>query len=154
MCKAMTIIGVTMLIVSLAIPAWGSMATKKECIAKCHEAAELIRKNGIDTGIKAIGDKKGPFVWKDTYVFLMNMEGKMLAHPMKPALTKKDSLLKTPDATGRLFFEAFIKVAGNPGTGWVDYMWPKPGKEEPSAKSSYIYRIPGTPYFVGAGIYK
>ena len=30
----------------------------------------------------------------------------------------------------------------------------EPGQEAPAAKSSYIYRVEGTPYFVGAGIYK
>jgi len=33
-------------------------------------------------------------------------------------------------------------------------VWPKPGKEKPEAKSTYIYRVPDTQYFVGAGIYK
>lgn len=134
--------------------AWAEKATKEECIAKCQNAAQYIKKNGIGSGIKTIGDKEGPFVWKDTYVFLMDMEGKMLAHPIKPQLTQKGPLLESADSTGKLHFAEFVKVADNPGTGWVDYMWAKPGMQKPVPKSSYIYRVSGTEYFVGAGIYK
>ena len=150
----MMIASVITITMCITTPAWASKATKEECILQCQKAAQLIKQNGVEDGIQTIGNKKGPFVWKDTYVFLMNMEGQMLAHPMNPSLTRKGSLLKTPDAAGNLFFDDFIKVANNPGTGWVDYMWPKPGEEQPTPKTSYIYRVAGTPYFVGAGIYK
>ena len=152
--KVITAMCIGIIVLGLVSPAWAAKATKEECITKCQEAAQLIKENGIDEGVKVIGDKKGPFVWKDTYVFLMNMDGEMLAHPIKPQLTKKGPLVESPDAAGRFFFAEFIKVADNPGTGWVDYMWPKPGMDKPAPKSSYICRVPGTPYFVGAGIYK
>jgi signal transduction histidine kinase len=133
---------------------WAEGATKEEVVAKCEAAAELIRTNGLDAATQAIGDRQGAFVWKDTYVFLMDLDGKMLAHPIKPELTQRDNLLQVNDTAGKPLFVEFIQVAGNRGKGWVDYMWPKPGEDKPVAKSSYIYRVAGTPYFVGAGIYK
>lgn len=134
--------------------AWAESATKDEVVAKCEDAAKMIQEKGIDAASQAIGDKSGPFVWKDTYVFLMDLDGKMLAHPIKPQLTEKDNLLQVADTDGKPLFVEFVEVAGGKGQGWVDYMWPKPGQEQPAAKSSYIYRVQGTPYFVGAGIYK
>ncbi len=134
--------------------AWAGQATKQEVVAKCEAAAELIQKKGLAAATQAISDKEGPFVWKDTYVFLMDLDGKMLAHPIKPELTQRDDLLQVNDTAGKPLFMEFIQVAGNRGKGWVDYMWPKPGEDNPVAKSSYIYRVAGTPYFVGAGIYK
>ncbi|MFY9704974.1 MAG: hypothetical protein WAJ95_03585, partial [Desulfobacterales bacterium] len=68
-------------------------ATKEECVIKCHEAAALVNTKGLEEAIKQIGNPKGPFVWKDSYVFLMNMDGKMLAHPFQPELTKQPHLL-------------------------------------------------------------
>lgn len=141
------------LVTCLAGMAWAEEATKDEVVAKCEDAAKLIQDQGIDAGIKAIGDKSGPFVWKDTYVFLMDLDGKMLAHPIKPALTERDNLLDVKDTDGKPLFVEFVDVAGKQGSGWVDYMWPKPGEEKPSLKSSYLLRVEGTPYFVGAGIY-
>jgi cytochrome c len=134
--------------------AWADKATPDEVVAKCQAAAKLIQDKGIDAGVKSIGDKNGPFVWKDTYVFLMNMDGKMLAHPIKPALTEKETLVNVKDTAGKPLFLEFIELANNKGRGWVDYMWPKPGQDDPVAKSSYIYRVPGTQYIVGAGIYQ
>jgi hypothetical protein len=128
-------------------------ATKEECVIKCHEAAALINSKGVATAIKEISDPKGPFVWKDTYVFLMDLEGKMLAHPMQPELTKLKNCLLITDPTGKAIFVSFVNTAINDGQGWVEYMWPKPGKKSPSKKISYIYRVPGKDLLVGAGIY-
>ena len=149
-----TIFTIFLITTCFAALAWAESATKDEVIAKCEEAAKLIQEKGIDTASQAIGDKSGSFVWKDTYVFLMDLDGKMIAHPIKPELTQNDNLLQVADTDGKPLFVEFVKVAGSDGKGWVDYMWPKPGQDAPAAKSSYIYRVAGTPYFVGAGIYK
>jgi cytochrome c len=149
-----TIFIIFTLTICFAALAWAGSATKDEVIAKCEAAAKLIQEKGVDAASQAIGDKSGPFVWKDTYVFLMDLDGKIIAHPIKPELTKNDNLLQVADTDGKPLFVEFVKVAGSQGQGWVDYMWPKPGQDQPAAKSSYIYRIPNTPYFVGAGIYK
>src|SRR5271166_6430096 len=78
-----------------------------------------------------------------------------LAHPIKPDLIGKN-LLETPDKgpDKKLFFKEFVALAKSKGEGWVDYMWPKPGKDAPSKKLSYIYRVPGKDVFVGAGVYE
>ncbi|MGC8604422.1 MAG: cache domain-containing protein [Desulfomonilaceae bacterium] len=128
-------------------------ATKEECVIKCHEAAALINSKGLDEAIKEIGDPKGPFVWKDSYVFLMNLDGKMLAHPMQPELTKLPHCLLITDPTDKALFVSFVNLAKTVGHGWVEYMWPRPGHKSPSKKITYIYRVPGTDLFVGAGIY-
>ncbi len=140
----------------VANTAFAESATKEECIATCKMAAEMLVKDKA-AGIAEIGNKTGKFVWKDTYVFLMDMDGKMLAHPIKPALTEKGSLLAVPDKNAehpKMLFAEFVQVAKDSGEGWVDYMWPKPGEEAPSKKDTYIYRVPGTDMFVGAGIYQ
>ena len=128
-------------------------ATKEECVIKCHEAAALINSKGLDEAIKEISDPKGPFVWKDSYVFLMNMDGKMLAHPMQPELTKLPHCLLITDPTDKALFVSFVNLAKTVGHGWVEYMWPRPGKKSPSKKITYIYRVPGKDLFVGAGVY-
>lgn len=128
-------------------------ATKEECVIKCHEAAALIISKGLEEGIKQISDPKGPFIWKDSYVFLMDLNGKMLAHPMQPELTKLDNCLLITDPTDKPLFVHFVNLARKLGSGWVDYMWPKPGSKTPAKKITYIYRVPNMDVFVGAGIY-
>jgi hypothetical protein len=153
--KAGSVMIVLAMVFCIAAQSWAAEgATRDEVMAKCMEAAKMIQEKGIDSAKLAIGDKKGPFVWKDTYVFLMDMDAKMIAHPIKPELTEKGSLVNVKDTAGKPLFLEFVELANSKGKGWVDYMWPKPSQEKPAPKSSYIYRVPGTQYLVGAGIYK
>lgn len=128
-------------------------ATKDEVTAKTKESAALVTEKGADAAKAEINKKDGQFVWKDTYVFMMDTDGVMLAHPVKPSLIGKN-LLEVKDSKGKLFFQEFIDVAKKDGEGWVDYMWPKPGEKEDSEKTSYILLVPDTNVIVGAGIYK
>ncbi len=131
----------------------GDTATKNECVVKCHEAAALINSKGVEAAIKIINDSTGPFVWKDSYVFLMNLDGRMLAHPIQPELMLHKHVLLMTDPLDKALFVHFVNLAKKVGQGWVEYMWPKPGKTSPSKKISYIYRVPNQDLFVGAGVY-
>ena len=58
------------------------------------------------------------------------------------------------DSTGKPIGQLFIKTALN-GSGWVEYMWPKPGEKTPSLKITYIKRAQyqNQTYLVGSGVY-
>ena len=131
-------------------------ATVAECIEKSRLAAEMLLRDK-DAALAEISKKDGKFVWKDSYVFVMDLKGKMLAHPMMPGLMTMKSLLSTPDKNiqePKMLFVEFVVMAGTEGEGWVEYMWPKPGSTEASLKETYIHRVPGTTMFTGAGIYR
>lgn len=132
----------------------GEQATKEEVIAKCKEAVKLAQDQGLDAAIQQVNDKSGPFVWKDTYVFIVDMDNvSVLAHPIKPKLIGK-KLAALKDVNGKMFFTEFVNVAKADGEGWVDYMWPKPGEKKPSPKSTYVFRVPGQSAAMCAGIYQ
>lgn len=132
----------------------GENATKEECMAKCKQAAQLVKEQGLDIALQKLNDRNGEFVWKDTYVFAMDIdEVTLIAHPIKPKLIGK-KLAGMKDINGKMFFVEFTKVAKSPGAGWVSYMWPKLGEKKPSPKISYIYRVPGEQVAMGAGIYE
>jgi signal transduction histidine kinase len=134
----------------------GQKSTVAECIEQSKLAAEMILQDK-DAALAEISKKDGKFVWKDSYVFVMDLKGKMLAHPMMPGLMTMKSLLSTPDKNPtepKMLFVEFVVMAGTVGEGWVDYMWPQPGSTEPSLKETYVYRIPGTTMFTAAGIYR
>lgn len=151
---AMTVL-VLILGLILAAGALADNATKDECIAKCKEAAQMVADKGLDEAIKAINDKKGTFVWKDTYVFMMDLDGKMLAHPMSPALIGQNVLdRKDKGEPGKLLFKEFVELAKGSGEGWSGYMWANPGDAAPRKKISFIYRVPGKDLLVGAGIWE
>ncbi|MBI9074950.1 MAG: cache domain-containing protein [Desulfatibacillum sp.] len=138
----------------LAVPVYAEeQATRQECMEKCRQAADLMVNEGVDEALKIIGDKNGPFVWKDTYVFCLDLERQCnAAHPVSPALVGKN-LMTAKDVNGKMFFAEFISVAFNKGEGWVSYMWPKPGEQTASSKVAYVLKVPNQPYAVLAGIY-
>ena len=142
----------------LAASALAAGATKDECIAKTKEAAQMVADKGLDAATAEINKKDGKFVWKDSYVFLMDLDGKMLAHPMSPALIGKNLLDMKDKAVapekGKYLFKEFVEVAKGKGAGWVEYTWANPGDPKPRPKLTYIYRVPGKDLFVGAGIWK
>ncbi len=139
----------------IAGSAFAQGATKDECVAKSKEAAAMINEKGIGAAVEEINKKDGKFVWKDTYVFLMDLDGKMLAHPMSPALIGKNVIdMKDKGTPGKFLFKEFVEVAKGKGEGWVDYMWTNPGDPMPRKKVTYIYKVPGKDLFTGAGVYE
>ncbi len=129
-------------------------ATKEECMAKCKQAADMAEAKGLEATLAAIMDKNGPFVWKDTYVFCIDIDKKAnIAHPIKPKLIGKN-LMHVKDVNKKLFFAEFVNTAKGQGSGWVDYMWPKPGEKKPSPKATYVYKVPGKSVLMAAGIYE
>src|SRR5512139_181149 len=142
----------------LAASALAAGATKDECIAKTKEAAKMVADKGLDAAIAEINKKDGKFVWKDSYVFMMDLDGKMLAHPLSPALVGKNLLdmkdKAVPAEKGKFLFKEFIEVAKGKGSGWVEYMWTNPGDPKPRKKVTFTYRVPGQNVYVGAGVYE
>ena len=127
-------------------------ATAPEIVRNVQAAANTLAKSGA-AGLADFGRKPSPWVWKDTYIFVLDCtKGVMAAHPMKPELVGKD-VLTMKDTKGTLFFGKLCEVAKSPSGGWVEYWWPKPGESDGSRKVSYAVAASGTAYVVGAGIY-
>lgn len=136
-------------------PAAAESATKEECVEMSKAAAQMLLENK-EAGIAEIAKKDGKFVWKDTYVFLMDIKGNMLAHPIIPQLTEKGSLFRVSDKNKtepKYIFVEFVNMAEEKGEGWIDYKWPRIGERDPSDKHTFIMRVGNTDMIVGAGVY-
>lgn len=149
-----TITGILTLCVLWLATVSAMAGTRDDCITRCKEAGAFVQSEGIEAAVKEFSNKNGRFVWNDgvSYVFLMNMKARMLAHPHKPELTKPATLIDATDIDGKPFFVDFVNAARK-GQGWTKYSWPVPGMEINKPKYTFIYRIPDTDYFVGAGFY-
>ncbi len=137
-------------------------ATKDECVTKCKEAAQLITEKGLEAALQELNKKDGKFVWKDTYVFVLDFTGVHITHPLRPETVGKN-VLEWKDSNGKFVVKEFIEVAKTKGEGWTEYMYPKPEelakpipfKEKiPSKKLSYVYRVPGKDLLVVAGVFE
>ncbi len=127
-------------------------ATPEEVVDKAKQATEHLAQEG-EAGLEAFRSKDSEYVWKDSYVVVQDCEeGTVVAHPISPELEGRDlSTLK--DESGKAFAQELCEQAQRPQGGWVEYMWPKPGEQEPSRKIAYALSVEGTPYVVVSGVY-
>ncbi len=86
------------------------------------------------------------------YFWINDLIPKMIVHPFKPELDGKDiSGIKDPN--GKALFIEFVKTCKEKGEGFVDYMWPKPGKEAPVSKVSFVKVFEPWGWIIGTGVY-
>jgi methyl-accepting chemotaxis protein len=90
----------------------------------------------------------------DTYLFVYDLKSNVLLNPAFPA-REGTQVTGQKDANGKLFHDAIIQTAETNGSGWVDYMFPKPGQTQPSQKWAYVkaVKIDGVPGLVASGFY-
>ncbi len=121
----------------------------KELVEK---AVQFFAEKGKDYALKVVGAANGP-LRKDggLYVFAFTLDGTGLAHPYNPKLLGPQWNLR--DINGKYIIQDFVAVAKDPGSGWTEYYWNKPGETKPVAKKTYIMRVPGEEIFVGCGYY-
>lgn len=86
------------------------------------------------------------------YFWINDYRPFMVMHPMKPELDGKD-LRDYKDPYGFKLFVAFADVVKAKGEGLVHYQWPKPGKDRPQPKFSYVKGFTPWHWIVGTGIY-
>lgn len=86
------------------------------------------------------------------YFWIQNTDGNMVMHPFKPELDGKN-LMNMVDKSGKAFFKEMDEVATRKGDGFVSYMWPKPGKDRPVPKISYVKLYKPWSWIIGSGIY-
>lgn len=86
------------------------------------------------------------------YFWINDMQPVMVMHPIKPELNGKE-LSGFKDPSGKKIFIAFVDEVKKNGSGFVDYLWAKPGFDEPVAKISYVKGFKPWGWVIGSGIY-
>ncbi|MCX6284000.1 MAG: cache domain-containing protein [Bacteroidetes bacterium] len=126
---------------------------KEFAVDAVNDAMSLIRTMGKDA-FRILRDTSSEFVYKDTYVFVLDSLCNTLVNPADPSLEGKNQK-EMKDASGKFFIQDIVKVATENGQGWVDYLWPKPGTTKAIRKSSYVKKmiVRGEILIVGTGVY-
>lgn len=118
-----------------------------------NRAAMLVQEKGKDA-FEQLRDKKGPFVFMDTYVFVDNPEGVELVNGAQPGIEGKN-LINEKDVNGKFFQREIIEAATKKNGAWVDYFWYKPGQNEPAHKQTFVKKVQhgNESFVIGAGFY-
>jgi signal transduction histidine kinase len=104
-----------------------------------NDAAGLMEKEGKNA-FAIFHDETGRFRAKDSYIFVLNLDGVELVNPAFPNLEGRN-LLNMKDSQNKELVKEMLKVANTKGSGWVNYMWPKPGESVPTQKSTYVVKV-------------
>lgn len=126
--------------------------TAEEASALVKKAAAYLKANGREKAFAAFNDTKGPFVDRDLYIFVYDMQGNNMAIGNgNAARMVGKNMLDMRDANGKYIIRSFIEVLNTKGKGWVDYQWPNPVTKNVEPKSSYVEKVDDL--IVGAGIF-
>jgi methyl-accepting chemotaxis protein len=88
----------------------------------------------------------------EEYFWINDMRPAMLMHPFAKKLIGQE-LADLSDANGVKIFQIMLDAVRSQGSGFVSYMWPKPGAEEAQPKISYVTGFAPWGWVIGSGLY-
>ena len=122
-----------------------------DAIAMVEKGLAYMQKNGKDALAQEINNKNPEFINGSIYLYLRNLDGTVIAHPVNSKLVGKN-LIDLPDADGKYFRKDILALAKSKGKGWVDYRYNNPVSKQIENKSTYVFR--SNDVILEAGIYK
>jgi len=138
------------LVVSFAY-AQVQFGTAEEAKTLMEKAVTYLKANGKDKAFEAFNNKKGDFVNKDLYIFVLDLNGKILSHGANEKLIGRD-MMATKDKNGQLFIKKMVDLANAKGKGEVEYYWDNPVTKQVALKVSILEKVGDV--IVACGYYK
>jgi hypothetical protein len=148
--KTMTVLVVTLVAVAFMMGLAFAQVTQEDAKAWVGKAKEFYTSQGKDKALAEFSNPKGQFSKGEQYIYVLDSEGKMLAHPNASLVGKDFTTVK--DADGKFFAVDMVKGAKEKGSGWVDYKWENPTTKKVDPKTVYYEKVDGV--IIGSGAYK
>ncbi len=125
----------------------------KRIEAMVNRAAALVETKGT-AAFSEFRKRDSEWWFGNTYLFVYDKDMNVLLNPAFPN-REGTNVHGGKDVNGKLFHDEFMKVIHSTGSGWVDYLFPKPGQTQASRKWSYVkaVKIDGATGLIGAGFY-
>ena len=102
-----------------------------------EKAVAYYQANGKEKSLKEFSTPGNQFVKGELYVFVYDMTGTIVAHPINQKLVGMN-VLETPDVDGKFFRKEIIELAKKSGTGWVDYKYKNAKSGKIEQKTTYL----------------
>jgi signal transduction histidine kinase len=125
--------------------------TRADIKAYVEAAANYVAKHGPSCEEFAEKD------WRagDYYIFVLGPDDRAICHPSASLIGKP--IEEIIDKNGKHAGEMIAAAGKKKGGGWVEYVWPRPGTDNPVAKSTFATHVKapdGKTYIVGSGGYE
>jgi cytochrome c len=134
------VVAVALVAVLLLASLTYAAATKDEAKAWVKKAVEYYKTNGKEKALAEFVNPKGQFVKGDSYIYVFDLNAKLLAHPHLSVMVGQD-FTKIKDPDGKPFPLDIIKEAKEKGSGWVDYRWENPVTKKVEPKTVYFEKV-------------
>jgi signal transduction histidine kinase len=125
--------------------------TAPEAEAMVKKAVAHIKSVGAEKAYADFTSKKAPWVDRDLYVLVYDLDGKVVAHGQNTKMVGKE-LIDLKDADGKEYVRERVELAKSKGKFWQDYKFTDPVSKKVLPKSTYCEKVDDTA--VCAGIYK
>jgi methyl-accepting chemotaxis protein len=112
-------------------------------------SGELTREEAQEAALDAVRELR---YLGDEYFWINDHTPTMVMHPINPALDG-ENLQGFEDPDGFRLFVGFVETVEAEGEGFVPYLWPKPGSEQPQPKISYVAGYEPWGWILGTGLY-
>jgi uncharacterized protein len=132
--------------------AFSAFGTREEAIAMVHRAQETFKKLGPEGTFEAVRHKAPGTLDRDLYVYILDMNGVVMANGAIPTMTTGTNLYNVRDQNGKYFVREKLELCKANRPGWVDFRFLNPKTQTIDDKSSYVERMGD--YCVAVGIYK
>jgi signal transduction histidine kinase len=134
------LIGVLIVALTAGLAFAQAKGTTKEAQALLVKAVEFYKANGQAKAFAAFDNTKGQFVDRDLYIYVSDMNAKILSHGANPALIGK-TLIDLKDTDGKLFMKELVDKAKASNSGSVDYKWTNPTSKKVEAKTVFFQKV-------------
>lgn len=102
-----------------------------------EKAIVFYNANGKGIGLAEFSSPRGRFVRNGQYVYVLDFNGTMLAHPVNEKFVGKD-FYRIQDSDGKSFIKEIVDTANNVGSGWAEYKWFNPANKREQLKMVYF----------------
>ena len=103
-------------------------------------AADLLASVGKHEAFNQLRDPASPFVFLDSFIFVLNERGQTLVDPAFPTMAGRD-VSEFQDAVGFYAIREALKKLAQVDEAWVQFLWPKPGSAVTSRKLLYVRKV-------------
>jgi polar amino acid transport system substrate-binding protein len=130
----------------------GHISTISDLITFVDSSVDFAEKYGKEKAFAEFNDRNGTFIQGDLYIYVYDMNGTVLAHPVNPELIGKNRLDEL-DAIGTFFIQNLMNAAIN-NTGFARYTYINPVHNNSIEEKLGYVRMVDDEYWLGSGIYR
>jgi cytochrome c len=117
-----------------------------------EKAITFYKANGKDIALAECSTPLGRFVGDGQYLYVLDINGTMLAHPINAKFIGKD-FYRIEDVDGKSFIKEIVDNANIKGCGWAEYKWFNPATKRLQPKTVYFEKVDGMIFCSGVYLF-